>query len=448
MRLFNTFYNFRQPIRIRHYLGLLPDLANPFSGREFSRKKRLINDYESWSLDRKKKYVFDTIAWNVKYAYSNIPFYKYYYENNNFKPSDLKYFEDIGSIPIINKRILLEYPIEDRCLRVRGAVKVNTGGSTGKTLSLLKDNYSIGHHVNIHMMTIWEKLGYRNSDLKLLLSGSSSIQDGTDFCFRSNSIRVDSYLDFDKISNLLMDIATRLPVRFLHGYPSTIYEFAIYCDEHKPALREVLRKSLKGAFLGSEYPHPRFRERIESTFHIETISWYGHTEGAVLAWEKHDKYRYYPFPTYGFAEVTEDNHLVASTYYDTASPLIRYDTEDIISQPDVVNGFLESFSVKDGRNGEFILDKNGKRISLTALIYGRHHRLFDSCSHIQICQEKPGVALILYVSKEKSLPELPNELFDSRNIEIDFSFKRIDNPIKTRSGKLSLLVGHAQLGEE
>ena len=106
---------------------------------------------------------------------------------------------------------------------------------------------------------------------------------------------------------------------------------------------------------------------------------------------------------------------------------------------------MASFGIKDGRSGEYINDKNGKRISLTALIFGRHHKLFDFCTHIQICQMNQGQAIVLYVPRDKSIHFEPDSLFDDRKIEMAFVFKRLDHPIKTKSGKLNLLVKSDQL---
>ena len=175
-------------------------------------------------------------------------------------------------------------------------------------------------------------------------------------------------------------------------------------------------------------------------FDIETVNWYGHTEGSVIAWEKKEKFRYYSFQTYGFAEISEEGHLIATSFYDKAFPFIRYDTEDIISDAEIKNGFLISFCIMEGRNGEFVTDRNGKKISLTSLIFGRHHRLFNYCSHIQMCQREKGSAIVIYVPKEMNMDFIPDILFDDTNIEMEFSFKRFDKPIKTKTGKLNLLI--------
>ncbi len=433
------------PIILRSLVGRIPSRFNPIFGIRRINNKTSIRNFQSWDAVQQKQFIFRNLKQSVEFAYSNIPFYYDFYNRNNFEPSELNSFNDIRKIPVINKNILLEYPLEQRSLYVKGAVKVNTGGSSGHTLAFYRHSNEDNYHELIHMTAIWEKLGYRYSDLKLSMSGINAVKSGLDFCVKTNSLIIDTYLPFDKTAPILKNAAKFAPVRFLHGYPSILYEFAIYCENHDHQLRDLLRRSLKGAFLGSEYPHPMFRDTIEDVFGIDTVNWYGHTEGAVLAYEKDVKFKYHPFQTYGFAEVTEDGHLMASTYYNMAAPFIRYDTEDTISDIEKENGLLASFGIKDGRSGEYINDKNGKRISLTALIFGRHHKLFDFCTHIQICQMNQGQAIVLYVPRDKSIHFEPDSLFDDRKIEMAFVFKRLDHPIKTKSGKLNLLVKSDQL---
>src|SRR5690606_8345135 len=144
---------------------------------------------------------------------------------------------------------------------------------------------------------------------------------------------------------------------------------------------KLLSDNLEGVFLGSEYPHAHYRNVIEEVFNVKTISWYGHTERAVLAYEKNEKFKYEPFNTYGFAEAVEidcDNYqLIGTSYYNFAPPLIRYNTNDIISDVAIEDGILKSFRITKGREGEFVIDRNNKKINLTGLIFGRHHEIFN-----------------------------------------------------------------------
>lgn len=435
------------PVRLRHSLGLFKGRLSPFLSHDYISESILVDRFDKWSIAQKQQYVFDLIKFNVEYSYNNIPFYRDYYSRFKYSPDELKSFTDIKKIPVINKKMLLEYPIEKRSLKVKGAIKCNTGGSSGQTLSFYKALNRMKSHETVHMHRIWAKLGYQISDLKLVLNGQNRVAENVDFCFKTNSLRLDVYKEFRESSVKLKKIARKVPIRYLHGYPSTLYELALYCEEQDQELRDALRKTLKGAFLGSEYPHPHFRELIESVFNIETVNWYGHTEGLVLAGERDMKFRYFPFPTYGYAEIGDAGHLIASSFYDLASPFIRYDTEDIISEPDEKNGFLLSFRITEGRSGEFIIDKNGKSLSLTALVFGRHHRLFDYCSHIQICQIQNGKAEVLYVPKVSGTNFDPQPLFDTSNCEVEFTFRELSSPIKTKSGKLNLLVSPEQITE-
>ena len=151
---------------------------------------------------------------------------------------------------------------------------------------------------------------------------------------------------------------------------------------------------------------------------------------------------YLPLHSYGYVEVISKNgvkQLVGTSYCNTSSPFIRYNTEDEVDNDMSDDGMLISFSMKGGRPSEYILDKNGKKISLTGLIYGRHHKLFDFCASIQIKQNIAGYATVLYVSRNDIDTE-PSALFDSENVEIEFEFKAIPQPIRTVSGKIRLLV--------
>ena len=87
--------------------------------------------------------------------------------------------------------------------------------------------------------------------------------------------------------------------------------------------------------MGSEFPAPAYRNKIESILSIPTVSWYGHTERCVLAGDHLSRpYEYYPFHTYGFVEAVQaqdgEYSLVATSFHNHTSPFIRYDTEDRI----------------------------------------------------------------------------------------------------------------------
>ena len=90
----------------------------------------------------------------------------------------------------------------------------------------------------------------------------------------------------------------------------------------------------------------------------------------MLAYDNDCSNRYRPFATYGLAEVV-DGHLIGTSFHNFDMPLIRYDTGDLVEATKVSEGGLvEELAIKEGRSGDFIEDKHGKKIPLTALISG------------------------------------------------------------------------------
>ena len=108
---------------------------------------------------------------------------------------------------------------------------------------------------------------------------------------------------------------------------------------------------------------------------------------------------------------------------------------------------LRTFRIKEGRNGDFVTDINGKQISLTALIFGRHHPIFDQIKFIQIAQLHPGEAVIILTQSKHS--ELTKNkarmLMDLRNVGIRFDIQIVEQPYRTKAGKVTLKVPYNQL---
>lgn len=413
----------------------------PGIGGVYRQRKSEIAKYESYSTAERQEFIFQQMRAIVDFAYRNVPAYTDYYNSKGFHPDALSCFDDISRIPLTSKSVLNNYPIEERSFQKKGRYVVNTGGSSGTPFGFYIESSSMGHEW-AHMHTIWNKLGFNISDLKLGFGGRSNIKNFVDYDVVRNTFALDLYADYKAVSYKLKNILKRYHVKYLHGYPSSIYDFAVFCKEQDNELRDMLSKQLVGAFMGSEFPHPHYRELIEEVFEIDTVSWYGHTERCVLAYEKNRKYVYEPFQTYGYAEVVNiegKNELVATSYYNQASPLIRYSTNDEITETVTEGGILQSFQMEGGRSGEFVIDREGKKINLTGLIFGRHHALFNEAKYIQVKQISKGVIEIHYVADNLS-PNKAAILFDSNNVNMDIYFVQRSEPVRTVSGKVNLLI--------
>jgi len=434
--------NYYLPISLGLTLSGIPFCLRPGIGRMYQKQERNIKRYNTYDLEQKRKYIFDCFYNVFSHAYKNILFYRDLYKSNGLNVDDINCFEDIKRVPIIRKRDLLDIPLEDRSFSVPNRLLVNTGGSSGKTLSFYMDPIRYGNEW-AHIHSMWSIYGYKPSKLKINFGGTSNLKGGVQYDFARNALKFNIYADPYQASKELIQICKKHKVEYLHGYPSAISNFSLHCERNEPELVTILRSSLKAAFLSSEFPSPNYRNNIERVFDIPTQAFYGHTETCVMAVEK-VKDSYNVFQTYGYAEAEplDENifELIGTSYFNFASPLIRYNTEDTINSINISDGILEFFKIETGRKGEFILDNEGKQIPLTGLVFGRHHELFNVCDHVQISQKNKGKAIIYCVSSSVIPEEELKDQFDSSSLKIDFTFKRIDKPIQSKSGKINLLV--------
>lgn len=428
------------PYSIGKFASVIPYDFRPGLGNSYRKGKDEINHLSDLTNMESKAYIFSQVCNQTLKAFNEIPFYNNYYKKLNFNPFQLKSYEDIQSIPIINKELLLEWDLEERSNNKYSGAKVNTGGSSGKTLNLIIPKEKMGREW-AHLHKVWKyQMDFTYTDMKLMLMGTSDLNDYIEYDFLRHSLRLDIYKSLDEISNDFEKRIKKFPIRYLHGYPSAIYEFALYCRS-KPDLLNYFIENLRGVILNSEYPQHYQRTIIEETFKVKTYAFYGHTEGCIMAYEVNQD-NYIPLQSYGLAEAVKiegDFNLVGTNFYNNLSPLIRYNTEDKIEDPKFDAGLLSSFNIKEGRKGDVILDKKNKKIPLTGLIFGRHHKLFDHCKHIQVSQKELGKATILFVPLRdiKFDAEL---LFDAKNIDVEFAFQELKNPVRTPSGKIKLLI--------
>ena len=429
------------------FLALIPYEVRPGIGRIYRRRLKEIERFENAPIVDRKAFIFQRMKTIVQHAQTEVEFYKQHYKKHSFTYQNLTDFDSLDAIPIVTKGDLQEYSIEDRSApNVTNRYRANTGGSTGMPLGFYVEPSSIGHE-RAHIFKAWSRLGFRHRHYTLALGGRSKSEEAISYDSLRHQFYVNIFRPHDEICSYFRELNRTKKFQYLHGYPSAIYDFALYCDDQAPDVRDILRESLKGIFLVSEYPQPFWRETTESVFGAPTQSFYGHTERCIFAYESGAHFDYFPLQTYGFAETISDNReefLIGTSYYNFASPMIRYNTEDVVSHTKCDGGILKKFNIFTGRRGDFILDKSHKRIPLTGLIFGRHHELFNVCSHIQVSQTEPGYATVYYCGLEQPIQN-PSPLFDQSGVDIEFSFQELAEPILTSAGKMKLLVSRDRI---
>ena len=72
---------------------------------------------------------------------------------------------------------------------------------------------------------------------------------------------------------------------------------------------------------------------------------------------------------------------------------------------------------------------------MTALIFGRHHEAFRKADFIQVRSLVQGKASLVVTGNDVSLVD-----FDLTNIAVDFDLEIVEQPFRTLTGKLPLLI--------
>jgi phenylacetate-CoA ligase len=388
----------------------------------------------------------------VRHAEVNTSFYRAHYQAAGFSADQLNSWDDWDRVPIVTRGDLQGASLADRCVHRSGGMKVNTGGTSGQPLEFLVDHRALGREW-AHMHFIWMSHGYRTSHCKLTLRGKHF---GPDRILRFNPVNnefvANSNLPMYRIVDEILRVTKRTPIRWVHGYPSLVAEFASGLSGRSPREQRDFRDRLFGVLLGSEYPAPHYRQPIAELLSANIVSWYGHSEMAVLARESAVGV-YSTFPTYGFAEAvpTEDGaayRLVCTSIDNTAHPFVRYDTGDLIQPVSTRRGAIE-FRVTDGRIGDFIIDRAGNRHTLTAVIFGRHHQAFEFIRHIQVYQAVPGQVTFLVTPRQAGpTPEDIMQSLDLAGLDIRCMVKIVAEPVRTKSGKVKLKIGPVDMPSE
>jgi len=406
----------------------------PFSlrlGSEYTRFCGLIKMYENASTELKNKYLIQNLNNIVQHAQKNIPFYQNLYGKSEIRIETL---EDYEALPLITKPQIREYTKQST-----GAMLLNTGGSTGEPTSFYIDKNAWAREW-AHMHFIWALREYKQTDLIITMLGKNLGDDLYRYNAVHNEIKINPYMFSRENSGQIVDLFKKFPIKFFQGYPSSIYNFFRELElVLNSAEKKLIQSKIKSCFLSSEYPLPYMVDYLKDVWQINFISWYGHSEMCILAFDKENSSRYTPFITYGYAEDV-GGLLCGTSFHNYSMPLIRYSTGDIIDSKKDDYGALEYFVIKEGREGDFIEDKSGNKIPLTSMVFGRHHTIFNHTDYLQIFQRRKGEAtfFITFIGEKLISYENVHLFFDLSNLALDFDFIFLKSPIRTKGGKLKL----------
>ena len=435
--------------------GLVSLFVRRYAGPFWFRRRQLVRT--QW-LDGPS---LEALQWRrlkrlIEHCYATVPFYGRVMRQHDLTPDSIQSLADIEKMPIIAKQDVLQAgdDIVSTKFPAWKRRQTSTSGTTGTPMPIYRGLFSIGdEHAFVRRQWDWAGVGMRDACAYLKGRVFTRIDQQTDHLHIYDPVMKELHLSTYHLSPEIVptyvEIIKRHGVKALVGYPSSLYSVAKTCLDRKISLK-------LGAVLStSEVLMPPYREAISQAFGCDVFDFYGSAERVCYIFTcEHG--RYHIQPEYGLTELIPVEgeqegccRVVATGFWSTAMPLVRYDTGDrVIRSQEESCPCGRAFPMVEriiGRQGDTIVTPSGRQLGtslVTHMVYvicGADHFLES-----QVIQDAPDHITIAYVPDGQCTPE---ELarFEERlqkNLPHDLrcSLKEVDAVERTRSGKIKPIV--------
>lgn len=429
------------------YIGSINQIRR--YGKYFSKYLELYLDSQWWEEEKLECYRDERISKFVKYCYKHVPYYTNLFNKLGINYNKIKEISDISdTLPVLTKNTIKEnfsdfIPIN---IEIGKTINQHTSGTTGSglifpmTIEALQEQHAV----------YWRARANFGIDRKML-NGSfggrlvvPSKQNRPPF-WRSNhfgnQILFSGYHINNKTIKYYVEELNKNEIKWLHGYPSILSLIA----------SSMLENSLKLEYnvdlitVGSENLTNYQSILIQDVFGTKPKQYYGTAEatGGAFECECGNLHIDEEYAAMELCSIGNNQFKILGTSFSNyAMPLIRYDTNDIVTvnqEPCQCGRKSRTIKNIDGRDEDYITLKNGTKI-------GRIDHIFKDIVGIreaQIRQYVEGEIEILIV-KNKYYSTSQQRLLE-QNInkylgQIDFIIKYVDTIRKTKSGKLRFVI--------
>ena len=443
------FENFKKVNLIKQLYTTLPSNLR-FGSRTYYKFRKFIKDSEFYSREEFDALQLKYLKKIVNHAWNNIEGYRQHWSKNNFQPNQINKLTDISKIPFITKEIIRDNLELFSYKKLKNIQKVTTGGSTGIPFSFyLQRSNNLIELAFIH--ELWSRF-YP----KINLSTQATILRGK---------RLNKPIGYDPMHGLILssfDLTPENIIKYLNAiesyktpilraYPSSLYVLASVME----SLDLKLNHKFNAIMLGSENLYDFQKDQLEKIFQRPIVNWYGHGEKTVLAGYCEHSTSLHAFPQYGITEIVDNNgvevpegnigEIVGTSFWNYATPFIRYRSMDYAEKGkpycDKCNRHYQLITKIQGREHEFIVDRNKKLIALTgiSIICGT----FSEILQFRFYQDTVGKITFCYIKKPNinqiNATFIKKSLFDKIGDNFEIDFKEVDEIKRTKIGKLMYL---------
>ena len=389
-------------------------------GIYYIRIRRFLNKSQWWDRDKIENWQLQKLKHIVKYAYLNVSGYYSLYKNAGIKPEDILTLNDIKLLPFVTKELIRDNlnDFTSRTISKEKLIYVTTGGSTGIPLGFFQTKLDESMEVAF-MHTGWQRIGWSFDDTSIVLRGKfiGSKEKFWKFDSCRKELLLSSYhLNEQTYSKYVKKILEYKPL-YLKAYPS----MATILSDLILNRNDVGKINFKAILLGSENIYPWQKEMLSTAFAEEKVfASYGPSQKVILAPMCAYSDQYHVWPFYGLTEIIkktesdEVGELVGTSFWNYATPFIRYRTMDMGTNGKMVchkcGRHFHLIKNIEGRLQDYLVTKDGAYIPVTALIFAQHFKAFGTIKNIQLYQKKIGEVIVKIVPTNKYSQEDDSEI--------------------------------------
>ena len=232
----------------------------PFSmrlGRGYQKFHSLAETSLQWSGKEREDYTLPQLRKIVEYAREKFPCYRELYREHGVLDLPIRSFDDFHRLPVTDKAFFREHADE-----FSGAYRLNTGGTTGTPFFFYVDKQAWAREW-AHMHLIWEMRGYDYMALNLALRGKNLGQRNIRYNPVHNEFLINTYRSVSTFLPELRKLFRTRKIRYMHGYPSAVYNFITELEKCCPHEEiAAFLSPIRGVLLHSEYPFPYMKDKF------------------------------------------------------------------------------------------------------------------------------------------------------------------------------------------
>ena len=425
-------------------------------GKNYRKLKEFLLVAEKWEYEKIRVWQLKKFIEIMRYAYTNVPGYHELYVNAGITPEDIRKYGDIDQVPTISKEVFSDN-LDAFVSSIIPSWKrkyVTTSGSSGIPFGFYHTSLSQSVE-NAFMHSAWEKRGWKLGDPIAVMRGDyvGTREKFWKYDSYKNELHLSSYQLTDSLYGKYMQVLREHKVKHLHAYPSVAAILADMIIENG----DVGKLKFNAIFLGSENIYDWQKQKLrEAHPSSKLLGWYGHSEQAIFApWcEQSESYHVSPF--YGLTEVLDSQSMhikkgemgefVGTSFWNFATPFIRYRTADLVQSAGFGCGFCEKpfLNIKNiiGRQQNLLVTKYGQSIPIPTT--SMHDDTLKNINQFQFYQEVPGQVIFRFIPKGSfniaEIELIHHGLMKKLGGNISLRMEIVEHISRGKNGKTSFVI--------